>query len=387
MSASITCPPIRIRGRFLWRGDDRTKFFIRGVAYQVDSARDPISDDRLAELKHDILLFKELGLNTLFVYGIDSTKHHTEAMKLLEEAGIYVFTAVSTPWNAISRLAPTESYNPDTMASFFKTVDIMAGFPNTLGLLAGNTVINNDSTMPAAGVLKTAVRDLKKYMKLRNEANGQRVIPIGYSAATSSARDQEILEYLTAGDNDMSIDFWTCSNFEWKKKSDTTGSGYDDLLHRFSNTTIPIFFSEYGNPSRQPRLFQETTALYSPAMSRIFSGGCAYEFWESANGYGLLELLKHGSDKRISAYRQKPDDENKIFERRETDRGILLVFNDFVNYKSKLAEVGDIAVEDVSEATEREGEQGETGKKASGPWQDKFRMLESCVDWHEVEAS
>lgn len=68
-------------------------------------------------------------------------------------------------------------------------------------------------------------------------------------------------------------------------------------LHRFSSTIIPIFLSEYGGSSHQPRHFQETTALYSPAMNRIFSGGCVYEFCQSANGYGLVEMLKNGSDK------------------------------------------------------------------------------------------
>jgi hypothetical protein len=47
--------------------DFRDKFFVRGVAYQVRSVFDSISDDRLPQLKHDITLFKELGLNTLFV--------------------------------------------------------------------------------------------------------------------------------------------------------------------------------------------------------------------------------------------------------------------------------------------------------------------------------
>ncbi|KAL7773253.1 hypothetical protein CFE70_003217 [Pyrenophora teres f. teres 0-1] len=251
------------------------------------------------------------------------------------------------------------------MVSFFKTVGIMASFPNTLGLLAGNELINNDATMPVAGVLKAVVRDLKKYMKLQNEANGQRVLPIGYNAATSSARDQEVLEYLTVGDDEISIDFWA--------------------LHRFSGTTIPMFFSEYGNTSHQPRLFQETTALYSPAMSRVFSGGCVYEFWQSTNGYGLVEMLRHGSDNQVPAYRQNPDDESKISERREIHGGMLLIFKDFVNYKTKLAEVSSVEVEVVIEAAEREGEQVQTDTKASGPWQAKFRMLESCVDWHEME--
>lgn len=64
------------------------KFFVRGVVYQlyrnygaVDpisnerlSQLDPISDERLPQLEHDILLFKELGVNTLFV-----CMHHTTA--------------------------------------------------------------------------------------------------------------------------------------------------------------------------------------------------------------------------------------------------------------------------------------------------------------------
>ncbi|KAK1913200.1 hypothetical protein P3342_005136 [Pyrenophora teres f. teres] len=323
-------------------------------------------------------------------------------MKLLEEAGIYVFTTVSTPFNAINRLAPNESYNPVTMVSFFKTVGIMASFPNTLGLLAGNELINNDATMPVAGVLKAVVRDLKKYMKLQNEANGQRVLPIGYNAATSSARDQEVLEYLTVGDDEISIDFWACKNYDWKEISDMTRSGYNDLvgldhspvvhtsnplvqLHRFSGTTIPMFFSEYGNTSHQPRLFQETAALYSPPMSRVFSGGCVYEFWQSTNGYGLVEMLRHGSDNQVPALRKNPHDESKISERREIYGGMLLIFKDFVNYKTKLAEVSSVEVGVVIEAAEREGEQVQTDTKASGPWQAKFRMLETCVDWHEME--
>jgi hypothetical protein len=43
------------------------QFFVRGVTYQVPDLQDPISDARLPQLRHDVELFKELGLNTLFV--------------------------------------------------------------------------------------------------------------------------------------------------------------------------------------------------------------------------------------------------------------------------------------------------------------------------------
>jgi hypothetical protein len=153
-------------------------------------------------------------------------------MKLLEEAGIYVFAVsvypslrflyieltihvsikgVTTPKNCISRVDP-ESYNPDNMTSFFKRVDTMARFPNTLGLLVSSELINSDETMPIAAILKAVVRDLKKYMKIQNGAHGQRVLPLGYQAATAQVRDQEVLEYLTAVGGESSLDFWAVSD-------------------------------------------------------------------------------------------------------------------------------------------------------------------------------
>lgn len=46
---------------------DYAKFIVRGVAYQVRDTQNPIADDRLPELERDVALFKELGLNTVYV--------------------------------------------------------------------------------------------------------------------------------------------------------------------------------------------------------------------------------------------------------------------------------------------------------------------------------
>jgi hypothetical protein len=104
------------------------------------------------------------------------------------------------------------------VTSFFKTLDVMASYPNTLGLLASSEIVNNEATLSATPVIKATIRDLKKYMKLKNEITGQRVLPIGYDAATSGVRDQTILGYLAGGDSEGSIDFWTVSGAceEWK---------------------------------------------------------------------------------------------------------------------------------------------------------------------------
>lgn len=132
-------------------------------------------------------------------------------MKLLEEAGIYVFTGISTRFNSINRLDPYASYHSTAMTEFFQTVNIMAQYPNTLGLHAGNSIANNASSQRAAPVIKAVVRDLKEYMKLQNAASGQRILPIGYTAATVDLLDTTLLKYLSMGDPATSIDFWTVS--------------------------------------------------------------------------------------------------------------------------------------------------------------------------------
>lgn len=63
-------------------------------------------------------------------------------------------------------------------------------------------------------------------------------------------------------------------------------------VNRFSDTDIPIFFSEYGANTIAPRVFHETTAIYSQEMTHVFSGGCVYEFYLGANRYGIVEILQ-----------------------------------------------------------------------------------------------
>lgn len=109
------------------------------------------------------------------------------------------------------------------MDTFFRTVDVMASCPNTLGILVADMLINNDASVACIPVIAAVVRDLKKYMALKNEETGQRILPIGYSAATIEARDMAILDYLSSGDKGDSIDFWTVStcvlgNHVWCQK-------------------------------------------------------------------------------------------------------------------------------------------------------------------------
>lgn len=81
-----TVTPIHSKGRYFFKGDQRVsarpgrpvlcctadsaiQFLIKGVVYRLhgEGPLDPLVDDRLDDLQRDITLFKQLGLNTLFI--------------------------------------------------------------------------------------------------------------------------------------------------------------------------------------------------------------------------------------------------------------------------------------------------------------------------------
>lgn len=137
----------------------------------------------------------------------------------------------------------------------------------------------------------------------------------------------------------------------WAGSSNYQMSGYDRLVARLEGAALPIIMSEYGVNIQEPRQFQETLALYSLQMSQVFSGGCAYEFWEDSNGYGLVELVDQEHDHTLPAWLVEQRREKalaragttqKTAERRQTERGALSIFHDFVNYKTNLDATRDI---------------------------------------------
>ncbi|KAK3697732.1 hypothetical protein LTR37_017314 [Vermiconidia calcicola] len=229
------------------------------------------------------------------------------------------------------------------MDYFFRTLDVMAEFPNTLGALAAYKAVIGGITEACTPVIAAVVRDLKKYMKLKYEATGQRILPIGYCAATTHPRDKMILDYLSSQTEAERIDFWTCEGYSWASPADMESSGYNRLIERYESTTIPFFFSEYGNTPNLPRLFDETIALYSPQMTRVFSGGFVYKFWHGANPYGLVGTLPAREEGVTPGEVQQPDRRDAyVAETRQTAQGTLRIFQDFMNYKASLEATKDI---------------------------------------------
>lgn len=86
-------------------------------------------------------------------------------------------------------------------------------------------------------------------------------------------------------------DFYGLNSYEWcSGSSDWTSSGYDKVNSTFVDTTIPIFFSEYGCNKESPRTFDEVTDGVFTGLKNTLSGGLIYEYSKEANNYGIVEI-------------------------------------------------------------------------------------------------
>lgn len=138
-------------------------------------------------------------------------------------------------------------------------------------------------------------RDLKNYIA----KNSPRTIPVGYAAADVRPILADSWSYLSCiidgKTDDMSrIDFFGLNSYSWCGSQATFESaGYDVLMDQFSNTTIPVFFSEYGCNKVLPRVFDEVPSLYGKEMTQVMSGGLVYEYVQEDNNFGLVAVFEN----------------------------------------------------------------------------------------------
>lgn len=210
------------------------------------------------------------------------------------------------PGESINSAEPWTSYYAGYLNRTFAVVEAFKSYPNTAGFLAGNEVIST----PANGAIdppyiRAVTRDLKNYIS----KHSSRPIPVGYSAADVRGVLFDTWAYLQCSDptdgtsNDASrVDFFSLNSYSWCGNSSFTESTYNQLVDGFKNSSVPIFFSEYGCNQPSPRVFTEVPVLYSDQMSGVFSGGIVYEYAQGVNNYGLVNISSDGSAQLMTDY-------------------------------------------------------------------------------------
>lgn len=244
---------------------------------------------------HLLLPLFSTNTQTIRIYSVDPDLNHDVCMTLLALAGIYLVLDVNSPQPArhLNRYEPWSTYNADYLKNVFKVVDQFGGYNNTLGFFAGNEIVNDKvSAKNSPRFVKAMVRDIKQYI----DANLDRKIPVGYSAADDLDYRISMSQYLECVDESPydSADFYGVNSYQWCGDQTFYSSRYDVLVDDYSDYTRPVFLSEYGCNEVTPRMFSEVQAIYSDDMVGVFSGGLVYEFTQEPNNYGLVEVLENG---------------------------------------------------------------------------------------------
>ncbi|CCK69001.1 1,3-beta-glucanosyltransferase KNAG_0B05690 [Huiozyma naganishii CBS 8797] len=305
-------PTIEIYGNKFFNSRTSNQFFMKGIAYQprrddhemeVNQRNDVFETkyiDPLAEPSiclRDLPYLNKLGVNTIRVYSIDPTKSHDVCMEALKKENIYVLIDLSEPDVSIIRDNPV--WSVEIWKRYKDVVDSMEQYPNVLGFFAGNEVTNDNTNTDASPFVKAAIRDLKKYM----EEQKYRAIPVGYSTNDDVDTRMSLAQYYVCGD--VTADFYGINMYEWCGYSSFGTSGYKERTEEFENYPVPVFFSEFGCNLVRPRPFTEVGALFGPKMSKVWSGGLVYMFFEEENGYGVVSI-----DEQTGEVVELPDFEN-----------------------------------------------------------------------------
>ncbi|KAK7028772.1 1,3-beta-glucanosyltransferase [Favolaschia claudopus] len=304
-TTTFALPQITRTGRYLYKSDDNSRFYVKGIAYQqqgliISGPDNPLNQpstfvDQLADsagCSRDIPVLQKLGVNAIRAYSVDASLNHDACMSALDAAGIYVILDLTLPLNgSIDTTQPTWSTN--LLDQYTTTITAFSRYPNVLAYNIGNEVLTNGATN-AAPFLKAATRDTRAFLKSINST-----ALIGYADIDgASAFRDGVAQYLScdpsnSGNGDTSIDLFGLNNYAWC--GNASSSTYDNLNAEFENYNVAAYFSEFGSENCNPgtRPWSEVGTLFASPMTNIWSGGLAFSYFPATSAgheFGMATL-------------------------------------------------------------------------------------------------
>ncbi|KAF9739290.1 hypothetical protein PMIN06_001019 [Paraphaeosphaeria minitans] len=301
-SVAVAVHPVEVQGQDFIDTVTKKRFMIVGVDYQPggqagykpQEGSDPLTNKSVC--LRDAIMLQKLGANTIRVYNVDPTLNHDDCASIFNSAGIYMIIDVNGPQSgeSINRAEPWTSYHKDYLTRIFGVVENFKNYPNTLAFFSANEVMNDmDTGKVNPQYIRAVQRDLKAYIK----EHADRTIPVGYSAADVREILQDTWAYMQCDNNGdgSESDIFGLNSYSWCGGDATFASaGYETLVDMFENSSVPVFFSEYGCNEVMPRVFDEVAALYSDKMAAL-SGGLVYEYSQEDSNYGIAVINDNGT--------------------------------------------------------------------------------------------
>ncbi|RXW23863.1 hypothetical protein EST38_g2014 [Candolleomyces aberdarensis] len=294
-------PRVTRTGRYLYQ-EDGTRFYIKGIAYQEQGEVIESDDNHFLEpstfvdplaipaaCTRDVEYLRQASINTIRVYSVNSSLNHDDCMRTFSDAGIYTIIDLALPMNgSIDRLAP--SWSSNLLDQYLRTIDVFSQYDNVLAYNIGNEVVLGDSTQIAPYV-KAAARDTKAYL----QSKGLTTL-VGYAAINGASTFRNTLaDYLSCGSEGTAIDLYGLNDYSWCGDSSFEGS-YSGITTQFADYNVVAYLSEYGCISSPPRLWTESTALFSAQMSDVWSGGIAFSYFPAASAAGQFGMVTVSAD-------------------------------------------------------------------------------------------
>ncbi|CAH0048525.1 unnamed protein product [Clonostachys solani] len=281
LAASLS--PISVNGAKLYDGDGK-QFFVKGVIYAGKGEQDVLLDGKQCQI--DAGLMKNLGVNTIRVFGADSTKDHKDCMEAFSSQDIYVWMDLTTSSKRID--ATKSGWTADLYNNFTSTVDHFAEYDNILAFTLGAEVLDNTTKSSVGAVaVKAAARDIRAF----RDARGYRQIPVTYSSGSVGPHLSLSGQFLACGDAKNRIEIFGIDSYSLCGDSTSTSSSFDRIYETFEQYNIPIVFTETGcvADGNSKRDFREIQRMMSALFQNKFSGAIVYEWAQQSSDFGLVE--------------------------------------------------------------------------------------------------
>ncbi|KAG8929853.1 1,3-beta-glucanosyltransferase gas1 [Tulasnella sp. 417] len=300
-------PKVTRTGRYLYQ-ENGTRFYIKGVAYQEQRTvtahgliEFPDRTDYVDPLANangcnrDLPYLKQLVVNTIRVYSVNSALNHDSCMQALSQAGIYVILDLALPVNgSIDGFSPTWTSN--LLDLYIGTVHAFLKYDNVLAYNVGNRVVNSRTQTHSAPFIKAAARDVKAYLKSKGSSAlvGYSSTDGGDGAGKHGWKTRLLADYLACDTDATSIDLYGLDVYRWCGEFGSI-SDYSPIISYFKDYPIPAYFSEFGCIISVPRRWNEVPVLFGEQMVNEWSGGVAFSYFPTGDDYGMVDISTDGS--------------------------------------------------------------------------------------------